>query len=119
MEPDINNYTDEQFDELIRQSFQRQQTIEDINVSVMRQLRHTSRRRSLLKWGRLAAFAFGLPLLLLLFGWLLWLSVSQQEALQFSVFNHQVPIIACFLLPIAAMLYVTWCAVKNFSIRDV
>ncbi len=119
MNPDINNLTDEQLDDLVRQSFQRQQMVDDINVSVMKQLRRTARRRSLLRWGRIVAFAFGLPLLLLLFGWLLWLSVSQQDAPQFYIFNCHLSVYACLTLPVAAMFYVTWRAINHFSPSEV
>ena len=120
MESDINkNLTDEQLDDLILQSFRRQQTIDEINVSVMKQLRHTTRRRRLLQWGKIAVFSFGLPMMLLLFGWLLWSSVSQQDALQLYFFNSQISIFTILLLPVAAMLYATWHAIYYFSPSDV
>lgn len=120
MEKDINNLlTDEQLDDLIQQSFARQQTVEEINVAVMGQLRRATRRRRLLQWGRMIVFAFGLPLLLFLFGWLLWMSVSQQEAPLFSIFHFQVSVFACLLIPIGAMLYASWRAIENFSLGDV
>ena len=120
MTPDTNkNLTDEQLDDLVRQSLIRQQMVDEINVSVMKQLRHTTRRRSLLRWGRIIAFSFGLPLLLLLFGWLLWSSVNQQDAPQFTVFNYRMSFYICLLFPVAAMLYATWRAIVNFSPSDV
>ena len=120
MESNINkNLNDEQLDDLIRQSFHRQQTIDEINVSVMKQLRRTSRRRILLQWAKIVAFAFGLPLLLLLFGWLLWLTFSQYDAPQLSILNCHPTIYAILLLPVAAMLYVTWRAIEHFSPSDV
>ena len=120
MTPDTNkNLTDEQLDDLVRQSLIRQQMVDEINVSVMKQLRHTTRRRSFLRWGRIVAFAFGLPLLLLLFGWLLWSSVSQQDAQCFTFFNYQMSFYICLLFPVAAMLYATWRAIVNFSPSDV
>ena len=120
MEQDNNlHFTDEQFDELIRESFQRQQIIDDINVSVTRQLQHSARRRRMQHWGRIVAFAFGLPLLLLLFGWLLWSTVCQEHTAYLTIFNSQVPVYACLLLPVAAMLYVTWRAIRNFSPEEV
>lgn len=120
MEPDINKYlTEEQLDDLIRQSFQRQQTIDDINVSVMKQLRHTTRRHRLMQLGKAVAFAFGLPMILLLFGWLLWSSISQHDALRFAVFDYQVPFTICLIFPIVTMLLVFWKAIRNFSPSDV
>ncbi len=120
MEKDINNIlTDEQLDDLIQQSFARQQTVDEINVAVMGQLRRATRRRKFLQWGRMIVFAFGLPLLLFLFGWLLWMSVSQQEAPLFSIFHFQVSVFACLLIPIGAMLYASWHAIENFSLGEV
>ena len=120
MESDINNpFTDEQLDDLIRQSFHRQQMVEEVNVNVMKLLRRKERRHSLLRWGKFAAFAFGIPMLLVLFGWLLWSSIGQQHALNFSIFNGQIPIFICLLLPVATMLFFTWMAIINFSTNDV
>lgn len=116
MESDINKtLTNEQLDDLIRQSFSRQEMVEEINLSVMKQLRRNSRRRNLLRWGRIVAFAFGLPLIVLLYGWLLWSSFSQQEAFRFSIFDGQLPFLVILLLPIATMLYATWQAIIKFS----
>lgn len=120
MKPDINNHlTDEQLDDLILQSLRRQQMVDEINVSVMKQLRRTTRRRSLLRWGRMVAFAFGLPMLLLLFGWLLWSSLCQQDTPQLSLFNCQLPVYTCLLLPVAVMLLATFRAIVIFSPGDV
>lgn len=114
-----HQFTNEQFDELIRQSFQRQQIIDDINVSVTRQLQRSARRRRMLHWGRIVAFAFGLPLLLLLFGWLLWSTVCQEHNVYLTIFNSQVSVYACLLLPVVAMLFATWCAIRNFTPEEV
>ena len=120
MESDTNKiFTDEQLDDLIRQSFHRQQMVDEINLSVMKQLRHQTFRRSLLRWGKYAAFAFGIPMVLVLFGWMLWTSVSQSVAPQFSILNSQMSIFICLLLPVATMLYFTWRAIVNFSTSDV
>ena len=120
METNNKNLTDEQLDDLICQSFSRQQMVDEINVSVMKQLRHDSRHRNLLRWGKIAAFAFGLPLALFLFGWLLWWSsVGLQTDLQFSFFDGQWPVFLCLVLPVCAMLYAAWQAIKNFSPSDV
>lgn len=102
-----NPLTDQQFDDLIRESFERKAIADDISVAVMKDLRRQARCRQLRKWGRAVAFAFGLPLVLLLFGLLLWPFVSQQ--------GHSSPIYLCLGFPVAAMLYATWKAIENFS----
>lgn len=111
MNTNNNPLTDQQLDDLIQQTFERQHIADDISVSVMRQLRRQTRRRQLRQWGRAAAFAFGLPLVLLLFGWLLWPFVSQQG--QSSI------VYACLVFPAAAMLYSLWKAIENFSPSEV
>lgn len=99
--------TDQQLDDLICQSFERQQIADDISVAVMKDLRHKARRSRLHLWVRAIAFAFGLPLLLLLFMGLLWPLVSQHD---------QNPIVyLCLVFPVATMLYAAYHAIKNFS----
>lgn len=110
-DPQFDELTDPQLDELISQSFERQQIAADISSAVMKNLRRQARRRQLRQWGRAAAFAFGLPLVLLLFGWLLWPFVSQQG--QNSI------VYACLVFPAAAMLYSLWKAIENFSPSEV
>lgn len=106
-----NSITDQQLDDLICESFERQSIADEISVAVMKDLRRQTRRRQLRKWGRAAAFAFGLPLVLLLFGWLLWSFASQQ--------GHSSLIYLCLVFPVAAMLYATWKAIENFSAERV
>ena len=106
-----NPITDQQLDDLISETFERQTIIDDISVAVMKDLRRQARRRQLRQWGRAVAFAFGLPLVLLLFGWLLWSFVSQQ--------GHSSLIYLCLVFPVAAMLYATWHAIRNFSTERV
>lgn len=110
-DPQFDELTDPQLDELISQSFERQQIAADISSAVMKNLRRQARRRQLRQWGSAAAFAFGLPFVLLLFGWLLWLFVSQQG--QSSI------VYICLVFPAAAMLYVAWHAIRNFSTEKV
>ena len=120
MESDINKtFTDEQIDDLIRQTFIRQETVEEINAAVMKQMRRDTRRRKLMRWGRIVAFDFGLPLILMSFGWMLWSFVVQQEAFRFSFFDGRLPFVVILLLPIVTMLYATWQAIEKFSPSDV
>ena len=106
-----NPLTDQLFDDLIRESFERKAIADDISVAVMKDLRRQARRRQLRKWGRAAVFAFGLPLVLLLFGWLLWSFVSGQ--------GHSSLIYLCLVFPVAAMLYATWKSIVYFSVERV
>ena len=111
MNTNNNPLTEQQLDDLIQQTFEHQHIADDISVSVMRQLRRQARRSQLWQWGRAAAFAFGLPLVLLLFGWLLWPFVSQQ--------GNALPIYICLAFPVATMFYAAWKAIDNFSTEKV
>ena len=110
-DPQFDELTDQQLDDLISQSFERQQIAADISSAVMKDLRRQARRSQLRQWGRAAAFAFGLPLVILLFGWLLWPFVSQQ--------GSSSPIYLSLLFPVATMFYAAWKAIDIFSTEKV
>lgn len=99
---------EQQMDALIAETFIRKQTVEEINRAVMREVRLTVRRRRLRRWVRLAAFSFGLPLVLLLFGCLMVkYVVSATEGRMLLLFT---------VVPTAAVLYGAWAAIANFSV---
>ena len=50
MNTNNNPLTDQQLDDLIQQTFERQHIADDISVSVMRQLRRQARRSQLWQW---------------------------------------------------------------------
>ena len=56
MEEKNVNLTEQQLDELIRQSFEREEIAREISVAVMKDLRRASRRAWLRRWGRAVAF---------------------------------------------------------------
>ena len=86
-----NYLTEEGLDALIRQSFERKEIAADISVSVMKELRRTARQRRLRQWARIVGFSFGLPMVMLVFGWLLWTFVSRGSLqLQFTLFDSQI-----------------------------
>ena len=112
MEEKNVNLTEQQLDDLIRQSFEREEIAREISVAVMKDLRRASRRAWLWRWGRAVAFSFGLPFVLLAFGWLLWpFLVEQVERGSY--------IGLCLVFPIAAMLWWVHRAVQNFSFEKV
>ena len=100
--------TDQQLDDLILQSFERKAIADEIAVGVMKDLRRTARLRLLRKWGRVAAFSFGLPLVLVAFGWLLWPYFVEQVA-------RGSYIGALLIFPIATMIYAFFRAIEHFS----
>lgn len=112
MEEKNVNLTEQQLDELIRQSFEREEIAREISVAVMKDLRRASRRAWLRRWGRAVAFSFGLPFVLLAFGWLLWpFLVEQVERGSY--------IGLCLVFPVATMIYVFFRAIGKFSWQEV
>lgn len=116
--------TEEGLDALIRQSFERKKIAEDISVSVMKELRHATRRRRLHQWTRMVAFSFGLPMVMLVFGWLLWSFVSRGSLqLQFTLFDSQISlgnwVYLCLVFPVVTMIYAFFRAIEKFSWQQV
>lgn len=119
-----NHLTEEGLDALIRQSFERKKIAEDISVSVMKELRRATRRRRLYQWARMVAFSFGLPMVMLVFGWLLWSFVSRESLqLQFTLFDSQISlgnwVYLCLVFPVATMIYAFFRAIEKFSWQQV
>ena len=112
MEEKNVNLTEQQLDELIRQSFEREEIAREISVAVMKDLRRASRRAWLRRWGRAVAFSFGLPFVLLAFGWLLWPFLAEQV-------ERGSYIGLCLAFPVATMIYVFFRAIGKFSWQEV
>lgn len=111
MEQKNHELTEQMLDELITTSLHRQQVVEDIQHNVMKEIYRSARRAWWRKWGRIAAFSFGLPLVILVFGWLLYLFVSKQSDM--SVYY------LCLFIPIAVMFYYVYEALEKFSVENV
>ena len=116
--------TEEGLDALIRQSFERKEIAADISVSVMKELRRTARQRRLRQWARIVGFSFGLPMVMLVFGWLLWSIVSRGSLqLQFTLFDSQISlgnwVYLCLVFPVATMIYAFFRAIEKFSWQQV
>ena len=119
-----NYLTEEGLDALIRQSFERKKMADDISASVMKELRRATRRRRLRQWARMVAFSFGLPMVALVFGWLLWSFVSRGSfQLQFTLFDSQISLgnwsYLCLVFPVATMVYAFFRAIEKFSWQQV
>lgn len=102
---------EQELDALIIDALERQQVLEEINVKVMREVRHTTRRQQWRRWARLVAFAFGMPLLFLcfLFG-------------IYSLYTHaetQPYIYACIILPSITMILFCINEINHFSVKEV
>lgn len=119
-----NYLTEEGFDALIRQSFERKEIAADISVSVMKELRRTARQRRLRQWARIVGFSFGLPMVMLVFGWLLWSFGSRGSLqLQFTLFDSQISLgnwaYLCLVFPVATMIFAFFRAIEKFSWQQV
>ncbi|MBR4389371.1 MAG: hypothetical protein IKT00_09365 [Prevotella sp.] len=65
-----NEFINEQeFDDLIAETLERQAMVDDLNCSVMKELNRAAHRERWRRWGRLVVVAFGLPVLLALFAY--------------------------------------------------
>lgn len=104
-------FDDQELDTLIRASFEREELLQEVQANVMTHLRRSARRSALRKWARLAAFAVGLPFVLLCFC----------AGLHY-IYIHttlQPPILVAMALSTTAMLLLAAQAVKDFSFQDV
>ncbi len=69
---------DRQLDKLIRENFEREAMLEDINRQVMHQISHQERRITLRKFLCMVAVAFGTPLILLGYGITIYKCIAEQ-----------------------------------------
>ncbi|MBO5603566.1 MAG: hypothetical protein J5957_13315 [Prevotella sp.] len=102
---------EQELDALIIDALERQQVLEEINVEVMREVRHTTRRQQCHRWARLVAFAFGMPLLFLCF--LIGI---------YSLYTHaetQPYIYVCIILPSITMILFCIKEINHFSVKEV
>ena len=72
----------------------------------------------------MVAFSFGLPMVMLVFGWLLWSIVSRGSLqLQFTLFDSQISlgnwVYLCLVFPVATMIYAFFRAIEKFSWQQV
>lgn len=101
---------DKELDELIMATMERRAMLGALNSNIVKDVRRKARRERFRRWGRIVAFSFGLPLLLLLFGLGLWLLLTIP-----SVW----PVRFTLLLPVATVLYFAWRSMRDFSIAEV
>ncbi|MBQ8051755.1 MAG: hypothetical protein IJ197_09325 [Bacteroidaceae bacterium] len=103
----MNDY---ELDELIMATAVRQETITKLNRTIMKDVRKRARREWLRQWGRIVAFSFGLPLLLMLYGLGIW---------ELLTIPSVWPVRFCLLIPLATVLYFARHELKYFSIAEV
>lgn len=98
---------EQQMDMLIADTLKRQHIVEEIGRNVMAEVRRAERRKKLAYWRRAVAFSFGLPLVVVTFGLLLYNYVYAATEGTMSII--------CTVIPVVAMLCSTWQIIKNFS----
>ena len=101
---------DKELDKLITASLERHQAIEELNKVIVKDICRRARRQQIRRWTRLVAFSFGMPLLLLLFGFGIYVAASQ------PAFAHMRFVL---FIPLLAMAYLTGREIRNFSISEV
>ena len=102
--------TDQELDLLFTESAKRQQSVEQINTTVMRTVRRDLRLKIIRKWARLIGGCFGVPLALVLYGFVL------NEAISGS--SMQTPLrIVCLALPLVTIIVLLATRLRNFRME--
>ena len=102
--------TDQELDLLFTESAKRQQSVEQINTTVMRTVRRDLRLKIIRKWARLVIGCFGVPLALVLYGFVL------NEAISGS--SMQTPLqIVCLTLPLVTIIVLLATRLRNFRME--
>ena len=71
---------DKDLDILFAQSAQRRKAVEQINMQVMRSVRRDMRIKALRKWAKLLGICFGLPLMAVLYVYILFTYMPEMDA---------------------------------------
>ncbi len=97
-------------DKLLSESAKRQQPVADINASVMRTVRRDLRLKAIRKWTRLIVLCLGVPMALVLYGFVL------NEAISGS--SMQSPLrIVCLALPLVTIIALLATRLRNFRME--
>ena len=101
--------TDQELDTLFSESAKRQQSVEQINATVMRSVRRDLRLKIVRKWAKLLGLCFGVPLALVVYIFVL------NEAISISSMQMQLHI-ACIALPLITIAVLCAINLKNFRL---
>ena len=71
--------TDQELDSLFAQSAQNQKVVEQINLRVMKTVRRNMRLKIVRKWAKLLGLCFGLPLMVVLYIYILYTYMPEME----------------------------------------
>ena len=103
----MNEMTDHNIDTLIRETLERRELLADLDRLIIADVRRQVRREWIRRWARVAAFSFGLPMVLLVFAACMYFFIEQSGTSTFTLY-----IIA---LPTLALIFSTHRFLKNFS----
>ena len=71
--------TDQELDSLFAQSARNQKVVEQINLRVMKTVRRNMRLKIVRKWAKLLGLCFGLPLMVVLYIYILYTYMPEME----------------------------------------
>ena len=112
LENKMSDITELELDALIGDTFQRQAILKTVHKKVMTEVRQQARCIMLRRWLRIAAFAFGVPFVMLCFAFGMYQAITQNDFRQ----PYMWAVIALPTITILAYLNQT---LKNFSINEV
>lgn len=107
----MEEMNDQVLESLIMETLERRETIDEINQAVMSQVVHAARRERCRLWVRAAAFAFGLPLLLFSFIYIIVNGWYAGAGTSLAIF--------CVVIQVAVVVGGGWHLLKNFSWQKV
>ena len=102
--------TDQELDILLNESAKRQAPVANINAAVRRTVRRDLRLKAVRKWTRLIVLCLGVPMALVLYGFVL------NEAISGSSMQSPLRII-CLALPLLSMITLLGVKLRNFRIE--
>ena len=101
--------TDQELDSLFTESAKRQQSVEQINATIMRSVRRDLRLKLVRKWAKLLGLCFGVPLALVVYIFVLNETIS--------VLSMQTSLrAACIALPLLTIAVLSAINLKNFRL---
>ena len=100
---------DQELDILLSESAKRQQSVNQINATVMRTVRRDLRLKIVRKWAKLLGLCFGIPLALVVYIFVL------NEAMSISAMQMQLRIV-CIALPLVTIAILVAINLKKFRL---
>ena len=107
----MNEMTDNNIDTLIRETLERRVLLADLDRLIIADVRRQVRREWIRRWARVAAFSFGLPMVLLVFAACMYLYIEQYGTSTFTLY--------IMALPTLAIIFSTHRFLKIFSLKEV